>query len=162
ACHPDRHRPGVCPRPAQPQPLDGDAAAGLAGAVRLALCPRPGFLRRLLDTAAPVPRCTPAVGGTEAGRMHCAPRRVCSREGLVLRVGVANGGGVGVGVGAMTTVYEVLTTMAAGPLLAIVVFALLAPPGLDWDTLFRLCTFQDPGAVTFDRGTLLLFALLVL
>jgi hypothetical protein len=46
---------------------------------------------------------------------------------LVVRAGVVRGDGVGLGIALMTSFYEVLTTMAAGALLATVVFTLHAP-----------------------------------
>src|SRR5262249_12310137 len=46
---------------------------------------------------------------------------------LVLRASLARGSGVRLGVAALTSFYEVLTTMAAGALLATLLFACLAP-----------------------------------
>ncbi len=82
---------------------------------------------------------------------------------LVLRATLARGAGVRLGVAAMTSFYEVLTTMASGVLLAAILLALLAPDtvaGLDWKIIRRLLAMDagDPAAI--DRKNLVLLSLL--
>lgn len=84
---------------------------------------------------------------------------------LVLRATLARSAGVGLGVAGVTSLYEVLTTMAAGALLAIVVFAVDAPDRLppgDWSGLSRLFTQQSPDPAGVDRKVLVVLALAML
>jgi uncharacterized membrane protein YbhN (UPF0104 family) len=84
---------------------------------------------------------------------------------LLLRAGLVRSQGVRLGVAAITSTYEVLTTMAAGMLLALVLFALLAPDtsaGLDWAVLEQLYTQQVAPEVVLDRQVLVLLALVLL
>src|SRR5262249_15042834 len=71
---------------------------------------------------------------------------------LLLRATLAREPGVRMSVAAMTSFYEVLTTMAAGVLLSAILLALLAPDtaaGLDWRIIRRLLAMQagDPAAL---------------
>lgn len=91
---------------------------------------------------------------------------------LLLRVGMAQAFGVRVGVAAMTTFYEVLTTMAAGALLGVLVFAFVLPEpttSLDretfrrmWEDVLRVRANLDPLHAECDRRLCVLVALLVL
>jgi hypothetical protein len=66
---------------------------------------------------------------------------------------------------ALTSFYEVLTTMAAGVLLAAILFALLAPDTgttLDWNTLVSLARLEPPAVGAIDRKTAVLLSLLLL
>lgn len=70
---------------------------------------------------------------------------------LLLRTSLVSGHGVGVGLAALTSFYEVLTTMAAGVLVAAVLFTVLgtgvAPVGdeLSIETLRHLLLREQPG-----------------
>jgi hypothetical protein len=84
---------------------------------------------------------------------------------LLLRVGLVRGPEVRLGVATLTSFYEVLTTMAAGVLLASVVFALQAPDlslALDWRAFRRLFLLQPPDTVGHAEEGLLLLALALL
>jgi len=84
---------------------------------------------------------------------------------LVLRATLARGAGVGLGVAGVTSLYEVLTTMAAGALLAVVIFSVGAPdtssPG-DWSGLRKIFTQRMPDPAGVDRKVLVLIALVML
>jgi uncharacterized membrane protein YbhN (UPF0104 family) len=84
---------------------------------------------------------------------------------LLLRTGLARAEGVRVGVAALTSTYEVLTSMAAGVLLAAVLFALLGPDvdsTRDAGTLKQLLTLDVPEALALSGELLALFAVVLL
>jgi hypothetical protein len=84
---------------------------------------------------------------------------------VFLRATLVRGGGVRLGLAALTSFYEVLTTMAAGVLLAAGLFALLAPDTgtpLDWNTLVSLACLEPPAEGGVDRTTAVLLSLLLL
>jgi len=79
-----------------------------------------------------------------------------------VRASLAQGAGVKVGVAGVTSLYEVLTTMSAGALLAAVLFAVGAPDTAspdDWSPLRRLFTERDPDPNTVDRKVLVTLSL---
>ncbi len=83
---------------------------------------------------------------------------------LLLRATFAREAGVRMGVAAMTSFYEVLTTMVAGVLLAAILLALLAPDtvgGLDWKIVRRLLAMKAGDPAALDRKNLVLLALLL-
>jgi uncharacterized membrane protein YbhN (UPF0104 family) len=74
---------------------------------------------------------------------------------LVLRAGLVQSPRVRAGVAGITALYEVLTTMAAGALLAACLFAILLPStaaGVDWDDFRRLFTLREPVSAVLDRA----------
>jgi hypothetical protein len=82
---------------------------------------------------------------------------------VMLRAGLIRATGVSTGFAALTTFYEVLTTMASGALFAAVLFALLAPSGtgeFDAAALAELCRLQVPEA-RLGRAILVPLALLM-
>jgi uncharacterized membrane protein YbhN (UPF0104 family) len=84
---------------------------------------------------------------------------------ILLRGSVARDGGPSLGLAAGTAFYEVLVTMAAGTLLAALLFATLAPDrdlGINLDDLRQLLTLQPPAGGRIAGGTCLLLALLLL
>jgi uncharacterized membrane protein YbhN (UPF0104 family) len=84
---------------------------------------------------------------------------------LFLRASLIRGGGVRLGLATLTSLYEVLTTMASGALVAVVLFALLAPDTgvtLDRATLRRLLQLQAPAATVLERWVAVPLALLLL
>jgi hypothetical protein len=81
---------------------------------------------------------------------------------VLLRVSLARGPGVRLGVAGLTAFYEVLTTMASGALMAAVLFALLMPDtaaALNWDALKNLFLLQAEETDLPDRKVLVLLAL---
>jgi uncharacterized membrane protein YbhN (UPF0104 family) len=83
---------------------------------------------------------------------------------LFLRASLIRGGGVRLGLATMTSLYEVLTTMASGALVAVVLFALLAPDtgaGLNRDTLLRLLRLEAPAGSALERRVSVPLALLL-
>jgi hypothetical protein len=81
---------------------------------------------------------------------------------LVMRATLSRGAGVGLAMGGMTALYEVLTTMASGALLAVVLFAIEAPdtlPSGDWSGLGRLFTQGSHDPTALDRKVLVLLSL---
>ena len=89
---------------------------------------------------------------------------------LFLRTSLVRGHGVSTGLAALTAFYEVLTTMAAGVLVAALVFALLgtdAGAGLNAGTLRSLLWMEQPGeggvqrSVVVSLSALLFVAFLV-
>jgi uncharacterized membrane protein YbhN (UPF0104 family) len=83
---------------------------------------------------------------------------------LFLRSSLIRGHGVSLGVAALTSFYEVLTTMAAGVLVAVVLFAVLgtdtgAP--LNVDTLRRLLLLEHPAESGLQRPVVVLLSLLL-
>jgi len=81
---------------------------------------------------------------------------------LVLRATLARGGGVGLAVAGVTSLYEVLTTMAAGALLAVILFAVDAPdtlPSGDWSGFRRLFRQGTPDSADLDRKVLVTLSL---
>src|SRR5262249_25147666 len=84
---------------------------------------------------------------------------------LVLRATLAGGPGVRVGIAGLTAFYEVLTTMASGALLAVVLLALFAADtaaAVEWETLWRLLHLETPETAVLDRKLLVVLALLLL
>ena len=84
---------------------------------------------------------------------------------LILRATLSIGPGVRVGVAGLTAFYEVLTTMASGVLLAVIVLALLAPDAdvaFDWTILLQLLRLETPEVALLDRKLLVALALLLL
>jgi hypothetical protein len=72
---------------------------------------------------------------------------------------------VGLGVAGVTSLYEVLTTMASGALLAVVIFSVGAPdtlPAGDWSGLRKLFTNRAPDPAGVDRKVLVVLALVML
>jgi hypothetical protein len=83
---------------------------------------------------------------------------------LFLRTSLVHGHGVGIGLAVLTTFYEVLTTMAAGVLVAAVLFAVLgadAGAGLNVETLRHLLWMEQPGEGGVQRSVLVLLSLLL-
>jgi uncharacterized membrane protein YbhN (UPF0104 family) len=77
---------------------------------------------------------------------------------LLLRAAYARGGGLGLGLGALTSFYEVITTMAAGALAAAVLFALLgrdAGAGLSGADLRGLLLQMPEGGVASREAAVL-------
>ncbi|HWG44540.1 MAG TPA: lysylphosphatidylglycerol synthase domain-containing protein [Gemmataceae bacterium] len=83
---------------------------------------------------------------------------------LLLRTNMVRGYGVSAGLAALTSFYEVLTTMAAGVLVAAVLFAVLgadAGAGLNADTLRRLMVLEQPVEGGLQRPVVVLLSLLL-
>jgi uncharacterized membrane protein YbhN (UPF0104 family) len=83
---------------------------------------------------------------------------------LFLRTGLVHSYGVGIGLAALTSLYEVLTTMAAGALVAAVLFAVLgadAGAGLNAETLWHLLWLEQPGEGGLQRPVVVLISLLL-
>jgi hypothetical protein len=88
---------------------------------------------------------------------------------LLLRTSLVRGQGVSMGLAALTAFYEVLTTMAAGVLVAALLFAVLGADvgaGLNAETMRHLLWMEQPGEGGLQRSVVvgistLLFAVLV-
>lgn len=83
---------------------------------------------------------------------------------VFLRTSLVRGHGVSVGLAALTTFYEVLTTMAAGVLVALVLFAVLgtdAGAELNAETLRHLLWLEQPGEGGLQRPVVVLLSLLL-
>lgn len=83
---------------------------------------------------------------------------------LFLRTSLVRGHGVGTGRAALTSLYEVLTTMAAGALVAAVLFAVLgadAGAGLNAETLRHLLVMEQPGEGGVQRAVAVLASILL-
>jgi hypothetical protein len=84
---------------------------------------------------------------------------------LLMRATLVQGPGVRLGVAAMTSLYEVLTTMTAGVLLAALILPLQLPdthPATGLPVLRRLLTLEVPDTSAVDRrGILLLIGILL-
>jgi uncharacterized membrane protein YbhN (UPF0104 family) len=83
---------------------------------------------------------------------------------LLLRTSLVRGHGVSVGLAALTSFYEVLTTMAAGVLVAAILFAVLgadAGAGLDAETLRHLLVLEQPGEGGLQRPVVVLMSALL-
>lgn len=83
---------------------------------------------------------------------------------LFLRTSLVRGHGVSVGLAALTSLYEVLTTMAAGVLVAAVLFAVLgtdAGSGLNAETLRHLLQMELPSEGGVPRSVVVLVSLLM-
>jgi uncharacterized membrane protein YbhN (UPF0104 family) len=83
---------------------------------------------------------------------------------LFLRTSLVHKHGVGIGLAVLTAFYEVLTTMAAGVLVAAVLFALLgadAGAGLSVETLRCLLWMEQPSQGGVQRSVLVLFSALL-
>jgi uncharacterized membrane protein YbhN (UPF0104 family) len=81
---------------------------------------------------------------------------------LLLRANLVHGRGVRTGVAVLAAFYEVLTTMATGALVALVLFAFVAPvtaAGFTWETYRHLFRLEASGGESLDRRVLMLFAL---
>jgi uncharacterized membrane protein YbhN (UPF0104 family) len=84
---------------------------------------------------------------------------------LFLRATLIRSGGVSLGIAALTSFYEVLVTMASGVLLALGLFALLAPDtgaSLTWQSILDLLHLQAPPGGLLDRQTTVLLSGLLL
>jgi uncharacterized membrane protein YbhN (UPF0104 family) len=83
---------------------------------------------------------------------------------LFLRTTLVQGTGVRLATAVLATFYEVLTTMAAGVLLGLVLFALLGADGTapDAPTFWRLLRLDVPDGFVVGRGLAVLLALLLL
>jgi uncharacterized membrane protein YbhN (UPF0104 family) len=84
---------------------------------------------------------------------------------LLLRALLARAPGVHLGVAASTSLYEVLTTMTGGMVLAVILFACLVPDRsaqVDWQVLGRLLLLQEADETALDRKVLVALSLLVL
>src|SRR5262249_20181882 len=84
---------------------------------------------------------------------------------LVMRAAIAAGPRVRGGLAGLTAFYEVLTTMAAGVLLAALLFLFLGPDSgarIDWDSLRGLFRLQMPASAVLDRKVFVLLALVLL
>ena len=118
------------------------------------------FWIRLLRSLGQQPAALPAIRAYYLG--HLGKYLPGKAWALVVRAGLAQGAGVKVGVAGVTSLYEVLTTMAAGALLAVILFAIgstdTLPPG-DWSALRRLFTERDPETSALDRKVLVALAL---
>jgi hypothetical protein len=118
------------------------------------------FWIRLLESLGQRPAALPAIRAYYLG--HLGKYLPGKAWALVVRAGLAQGAGVKVGVAGVTSLYEVLTTMAAGALLAAVLFAVGAPdtssPG-DWSAWRRIFTGHDPETGPLDRKDLVALAL---
>ena len=83
---------------------------------------------------------------------------------VFLRAGLIRGPRVTYARAVLTTFYEVLVTMAGGTVLAVLLLALLAPDtsaGMDWLTLRKLLSAQEPGGL-IDRKVLMALGILLL
>ena len=81
---------------------------------------------------------------------------------LVMRAGLSGGKDIRLGVAAMTSFYEVLTTMSAGVLLAAVLFAILGPDPSEpfsWQVLGEIVRLERPESVVLGRWALALLSL---
>src|SRR5262249_55867674 len=81
---------------------------------------------------------------------------------VVMRVALVRSPGVSGGVAALTTFYEVLTTMASGVLLAAVLSGLFMEQGSlasDWEGLRNLIIHREWEEFHLDRRLLVLFSL---
>ena len=118
------------------------------------------FWIRLLRSLGQQPAALPAIRAYYLG--HLGKYLPGKAWALVVRAGLAQGAGVKVGVAGVTSLYEVLTTMASGALLAVILFAIgstdTLPPG-DWSALRRLFTERDPETSALDRKVLVALAL---
>ncbi|MHB1424021.1 MAG: lysylphosphatidylglycerol synthase transmembrane domain-containing protein [Gemmataceae bacterium] len=84
---------------------------------------------------------------------------------LFLRTSLVSGHGVGPGLAALTSLYEVLVTMAGGVLVAAVLFAVLgadAGAGLNATTLRHLLWMEQPGEGGVQRSVVVLVSVLLL
>ncbi len=84
---------------------------------------------------------------------------------LVARAALARPAGIRPAVTGVTAIYEVLTTMSVGALLATVFFAVQAPdtfPRTDWSALGHILTDKVPDTSAADRKVLVLIALFLL
>jgi hypothetical protein len=84
---------------------------------------------------------------------------------LMLRALLIRGPHVRVGVGVLTSFYEVLTTMAGAVVLAMIVCPFFCEDrvaGLDRETIVRLLTLRDAGPDAIDRKVLVVMATLLL
>src|SRR5205823_9069494 len=83
---------------------------------------------------------------------------------LVMRAGFLRGAGVPAGLGGLTAFYEVLTTMAAGALLALVLFVVTDPAAVlagGGSAVLDLARFRLPEDRAPDRLSLVLLALVL-
>jgi hypothetical protein len=118
------------------------------------------FWIRLLRSLGQNPSVLPAVRAYFLG--HLGKYLPGKAWALVVRSGLAQGAGVKVGVAAVTSLYEVLTTMSAGVLLAAILFAVGATDTSspdDWSALRRLFSERDPDPSAVDRKVLVALSL---
>jgi hypothetical protein len=118
------------------------------------------FWIRLLRSLGQRPAVLPAIRAYYLG--HLGKYLPGKAWALVIRAGLARGPGVSVGVAGVTSLYEVLTTMAGGALLAAVLFAIGAPDTStpdDWSAWRRIFTGHDPETGPLDRKVLVALAL---
>ena len=83
---------------------------------------------------------------------------------LFLRASLVRGHGVSLGLAALTSLYEVLTTMAAGVLVAAVLFALLGTDtgaGLHAEALRRLLWMEQPAEGGLQKSVAVLLSVLL-
>ena len=83
---------------------------------------------------------------------------------LLLRTSLVSSHGVSVGLAALTSLYEVLTTMAGGVLVTAVLFAVLgtdAGAGLNAETLRHLLWLEQPGEGGVQRSVVVLVSTLL-
>jgi uncharacterized membrane protein YbhN (UPF0104 family) len=83
---------------------------------------------------------------------------------LFLRSSLVRGHGVSAGLAALTSLYEVLTTMASGVLVSLLLFAVLgadAGAGLNAETLRHLLWLEQPGEGGLQRSVVVLISLLL-
>lgn len=154
----DLQRPDLWQRPPQVGWLLLCAALYLSGLLFSAI-----FWQRLLAGAGQKPPWFAAMRAYYIG--HLGKYLPGKAWGLLLRAGLVHGHGVRISVAAVTITYEVLTTMAAGMVLAVVLFAVLAPDTaatLDWNVLHELYLQQAVPEAVRDRRVLVVVALVLL
>jgi hypothetical protein len=118
------------------------------------------FWIRLMRSSGQRPEVLPSVRAYYLG--HLGKYLPGKAWALVLRATLARGAGVSLAVAGVTSLYEVLTTMAAGALLAVVLFAMDAPdtlPSGDWSGFRRLFSQGTPDSADLDRKVLVTLAL---
>jgi uncharacterized membrane protein YbhN (UPF0104 family) len=154
----DLQRPDLWQRPPHVGWLLLAAALYLAGLAFSAV-----YWQRLLAAAGQQPPVLMAVRAYYIG--HLGKYLPGKAWALLLRTGLAHKHGVRLSVAAVTSTYEVLTTMAGGVLLALILFALLAPDTstvIDWQVLRDLYTQQAAPQAVLDRKVLTTVALMLL
>jgi uncharacterized membrane protein YbhN (UPF0104 family) len=121
------------------------------------------YWRRLLGHLGPRPPLLTAARAYYVG--HLAKYLPGKAWAVLVRSGLVRSSGVSLGVATLTTFYEVLTTMAAGALVATLLFPLVgtaAAGAPHWDTLRRLARLEAPPEGVPTAAAELLSALLLL